>query len=184
MDRLLLITGDLATGKSTFSHLLSDRYGAAVFNKDTIKETLSDEIGFKDRAENKKLSVAAVKVMEKCFEGIIPTRADAIMEANFHEGEMDIFHKLADENGYRTLTLVLQGDIKVLHERFLHRMRFEHRNKAHLSVGADDYEVFRDYVLKSRDVRPVGESILIDATDFSYQTDKAILDKIDDFFGR
>ena len=44
MKKLLLITGDLATGKSTFSDILSKRYDTVAFTKDTIKEVLGDTI--------------------------------------------------------------------------------------------------------------------------------------------
>ena len=63
MKKLLLITGDLATGKSTFSNILSQRYKVNVFFKDSIKEVLGDTIGFTDRAENKKLSEASMRLM-------------------------------------------------------------------------------------------------------------------------
>ena len=46
MKKLLLITGDIAAGKTTFSKILSKRYSAAVFQKDSIKEVLGDTIGF------------------------------------------------------------------------------------------------------------------------------------------
>jgi hypothetical protein len=65
MRKLLLITGDLATGKSTFSNILSQRYKVNVFLKDSIKEVLGDTIGFTNRAENKKLSNASMEFM--CF---------------------------------------------------------------------------------------------------------------------
>ncbi|MDE7206241.1 MAG: deoxynucleoside kinase, partial [Lachnospiraceae bacterium] len=58
MKKLLLITGDIAAGKSTFSKILSERYGVAVFQKDTVKEILGDHIGFHNREENKALSNA------------------------------------------------------------------------------------------------------------------------------
>lgn len=63
MRKLLLITGDLATGKSTFSNILSQRYKVNVFCKDSIKEVLGDTIGFKNREENKKLFNASMKLM-------------------------------------------------------------------------------------------------------------------------
>ena len=62
MKKLLLITGDIATGKSTFANILSQRYNTNVFFKDSIKEVLGDTIGFSNREENKKNI--------KCFNGI------------------------------------------------------------------------------------------------------------------
>ena len=63
MSRLLLIMGDLATGKSTFAGILSKRYGINVFCKDSIKEVLGDTIGFTNREENLKLSKATMELM-------------------------------------------------------------------------------------------------------------------------
>ena len=42
MKKLLLITGDIAAGKTTFSKILSAIYGAAVFQKETVKQILGD----------------------------------------------------------------------------------------------------------------------------------------------
>ena len=56
VKKLLLITGDLATGKSTFANILSKRYDANIFFKDSIKEILGDTIGFSNREENTKLN--------------------------------------------------------------------------------------------------------------------------------
>lgn len=53
MKKLLLITGDIATGKSTFANILSKRYHTNMFFKDSIKEVLGDTIGFSNREENK-----------------------------------------------------------------------------------------------------------------------------------
>ena len=61
MKKLLLITGDIATGKSTFANILSKRYHTNMFFKDSIKEVLGDTIGFSNREENKKLSFASME---------------------------------------------------------------------------------------------------------------------------
>ena len=49
MKKLLIITGDLATGKSTFAGLLSKHYETSAFCKDSIKEVLGDAVGFVNR---------------------------------------------------------------------------------------------------------------------------------------
>ena len=56
MKKLLLITGDLACGKTTFAKLLSKRYDTNLYFKDSLKELLGDTIGFSNREENLKLS--------------------------------------------------------------------------------------------------------------------------------
>ena len=59
MKKLILIGGVLAGGKSTFSHLVGERFGISVVNKDRLKEILGDNIHTSNREENKKLSVIA-----------------------------------------------------------------------------------------------------------------------------
>jgi dephospho-CoA kinase len=67
MRKLLLIMGDLATGKSTFANLLSQRFKTVLFCKDPIKETMGDTFGFSNRAENLKLSYATADLMYLIF---------------------------------------------------------------------------------------------------------------------
>ena len=63
MKKLLLVMGDLATGKSTFANILSKRYDTNVFYKDSIKEVLGDNIGFSNREENLKLSRTTMELL-------------------------------------------------------------------------------------------------------------------------
>ena len=122
MRKLLLIMGDLATGKSTFAKILSMRYNTNVFFKDSIKEVLGDTIGFSNREENKKLSSATMELMFFIFSEFGKLNKNLILESNFHTAELERLHKIAFENNYEVLTLVLRGDVEILHKRYLNRM--------------------------------------------------------------
>ena len=67
MKKLLLIMGDLATGKSTFANMLSERYNTVLFCKDPIKENLGNSFGYSNRAENLKLSHATADLLYLIF---------------------------------------------------------------------------------------------------------------------
>lgn len=181
MKKLLLITGDIAAGKTTFSKILSARYGAAVFQKDTVKEILGDCIGFQNREENKALSNAAVDMMCHVFSQISQTNADLILEANFHERELRKLHQIAKERQYDVLTLVLRGDVDVLYERYMHRIHAENRHPVHLSTTLDVRENFMKIAEFIRKETILGETLTVEATDFAYQSDPVILHRIDDF---
>lgn len=181
MKKLLLITGDIAAGKSTFSQILSERYGVAVFQKDTIKEILGDIVGFHDREENKTLSNATVEIMCHIFSRIAATGSAVILEANFHEAELKKLHSIAGENQYDVLTIVLRGDTDVLYHRYLHRMNEENRHPVHLTTTLDVKEDFVRSAEWGRNEKIIGETLTIEATDFSYQTDSAVLKQIDSF---
>ena len=181
MKKLLLIMGELATGKSTFANILSKRYDTNVFFKDSIKEVLGDTIGFSNREENKKLSNATMELRFFIFSEFGKLKKNLILESNFHTIELERLHKLAFENNYEVLTLVLRGDVEILYKRYLNRMHNENRHPVHLSTTLDVFDDFKGYTEYLRTEEILGNAMYINADDFSYQTDKEILDNIDEF---
>ena len=181
MKKLLLITGDLACGKSTFGKLLSKRYDTPMFCKDTLKEALGDTIGFSNREENLKLSKAAVELMTLVFAEFAGLGKDLILEANFHTYELEKLQELAARNGYRVLTLVFRADTRVLHQRYRNRIDHENRHPVHIIAKLDSYEDFEAYIQRARSEAVPGETLWVNADDFSYQTDGALLTLLDEF---
>lgn len=184
MKKLLLIMGDLATGKSTFAGQLSRRYDTNVLYKDTIKEVLGDTIGFRDREENLKLSRATGALMAFLFGEFAKLGKNLILESNFRPAELEALHRAAEEYGYEVLTILLRGDTQILHERYLHRIHQENRHPVHLSTTFEIFEDFQEYLQRSRETAVPGDMILIDANDFAYQEDEGLLRSIDGFFGK
>lgn len=182
MKKLLLITGDLATGKSTFSRILSERHNCTVFCKDKIKELLADEIGFRDREENLRLSRATMEIMIANFNEISKSGSNLILEANFRAREIERLHNIAAEKEYAVLTLVLRADVNILYQRFMNRINYENRHPVHIS-GFDGFESFKTYVESGRKEEVFGQAIDILANNFTYQSDEKILSKIDHFMG-
>lgn len=181
MKKLLLITGDLACGKTTFGKLLSKRYDANLFYKDNIKEVLGDTIGFANREENLKLSKAAVELMTLIFSEFAVLGKDLILEANFRTHELEKLHRLAADSGYEVLTLVFRADTAILHGRFLNRIAHENRHPVHIISVLGDYEDFVAYISKAREEFVPGETLTVCADDFSYQTDETLLKAVDGF---
>lgn len=181
MKKLLLIMGDLATGKSTFANMLSQRLDTVLFCKDPIKENLANTFGYSNRAENLKLSYATAELMYLIFRGFAQINKDLILESNFRIGELEKLHQIAADNDYQVLTLVLRGDVEVLHRRYLNRMHHENRPAVHLCAEFNAIESFGAYLESLRTPTVPGNAIYIDANDFAYQTDTEILDTIDAF---
>ncbi len=180
MKKLLLITGDLATGKSRFASILSKRYGSTVMYKDKIKEVLGDTIGFTNREENLRLSQATMKLMIYGFSELAAIGHDVILEANFKHNEMSKIHTIAKEHGYEVVTLVLRANIDIIYKRFVNRIENENRHPVHIS-GFDGYESFNEYIARGRQEKCLGRALLIDANSFDYQSDGVILSEIDSF---
>lgn len=145
MNRLIIITGDLASGKSTLAFTLSNKIHITCLSKDKMKEILSDDIGFTNRAENVRLSHGAVNEMIYCFEQSAKVGADMILEANFHTMELALLSRLVNKYNYQACLIYVTGDKKLLYERFLQRVPTRHR--AHLSLGlTESFEKFEEYI--------------------------------------
>ena len=181
MKKLLLLTGDLAAGKSSFADILSKRYDTPYFYKDSIKELLGDTIGFSNREENLKLSRAAVDLMIFAFAELAKSGRDLILEANFRTPELERLQTLARENGYDVLTAVFRGDLEILYGRYMNRIRNENRHPVHVSTGLNEFSDFKEYLERARQETVPGNTVCINADDFSYQTDEELLSKIDRF---
>jgi len=181
MQKLLLIMGDLAAGKSTFARMLSERYDVNVFFKDSIKEVLGDTIGFTNREENKKLSGATMELMFFIFSEFGKLKKNLILESNFHTAELERMHEIALEHDYEVLTLVLRGNVEILHKRYLNRMYHENRHPVHLSTTIDVFEDFKSCIESLRSEQIPGRTLSIQADNFAYQTNEEILSKIDAF---
>lgn len=183
MGKLLLITGDLATGKSTFAGKLSRRWDVSVFYKDRFKETLGETIGFSNREQNLRLSVASAALMRMVFEEFCKLNKNLILESNFRQAELEQLHKMAGDWGFDVLTVVCRGEDKLLHDRFLHRLHHEDRHPVHASGGFEQFDNFSRYICQQRDIEIPGSTILVDANDFAYQQDSWLLQKLDSFMG-
>ena len=181
MKKLLIITGDMAAGKSAFAQTLAERYQAAVFQKDKIKEILGDMLGFSSREENLKLSHAAIEIMEHIFETLAKTGESLILEANYHEDEQKRLCELAERYEYQVLTLLIQGDVDVLYQRYMHRIKEENRHPVHLSTTFHIQADFNAAIMNARSELMSGETIKANASDFSYQTDGNLLSILDRF---
>lgn len=168
MSRLILITGDLASGKSTLADSLSLYFHIPCFKKDVIKEKYCDEIGYENREQNRELSVKAVNYMIEAFMKFSSLNEDVILEANFRHDEMKRIKDIAEKNNVEVKCFVLRGDINILYERFMKRM--ENRHPAHKSLGLDrDISYFEKYLNELREEEIPFISTVINATNHSEQ---------------
>lgn len=181
MKKLLLIMGDLATGKTTFANTVSGKYETVLLVKDSIKEILGDAVGFTNREENLKLSRATGELMCYMLSQFGKLGQDLMLESNFRIAELEKLHRIAKEYDYQVLTLVLRADAEILYERYLYRMHHENRHPVHLCGEFNTFEGFRDYIEGLRTDSLPGAVLWIDANDFSYQTDPRTWETIHGF---
>ena len=177
MKKLILIGGDLASGKSTYSNILKDKFNILVINKDRLKEILGDHILVNNRDENKKLSVISFDLMKYILN---QNNNVLVLESNFKSYEMEQLNTITKNLGYDVLSLVFKGDIKVLHERFNKRLN-ENRHYVHKSQDFTNIKDFEITLNELRTVNYIGKVINVDSTTFDYQNDMFLLERIRKF---
>ena len=75
----------------------------------------------------------------------------------------------------------MRGNADVLYNRYIHRMNEENRHPVHLTTTLDVKEDFIKTAEWIRNERVIGEKLVIEATDFSYQQNREILEQIDSY---
>lgn len=172
MKQVILITGDLAAGKTTFASILSKRLNIPFFYKDKIKEILADNTGYQNREENKKMSFATFDILLEISKQLINPSKSFIIESNFRQSELDQLKELFQSNNYSIVTIVLSGDVDKLYERYVYRYSFLKRHVCHYFF--ESKSEFVKYVEESRDREYYGKVVRIYADDFEYQSDDKI----------
>ena len=141
MRNLIIISGDLASGKSTLANALSIELNIPFLTKDSLKEIARDAVGYESREENRNLSIAATNSMIYFFEQISKVDGDLILEANFRNNEISAIKNITDEKSYNVLLIVLTGDINLLFMRFIDRLSTRHiaHKSMHLEKSLEDF---------------------------------------------
>jgi 2-phosphoglycerate kinase len=164
MRKIILIGGDLASGKSTYSRFLAEKFNLSLINKDILKEILGDNIKTSNREENKKLSKISFDLIKYFIE---TTQDDIIVESNFKPYEMVELEKYLNEN--EILSLHFKGDNKELHERFQKRLK-ENRHEVHKSQDFTDINDFINVLEELRSVKYIGTVIDVDVSKYLHIT--------------
>ena len=176
MRKILLIGGDLASGKSTYSQFLSQKFNVTVINKDVIKEVLGDNIYASNREENLKLSATSFQLIEYFIK---TSKDNLIIESNFKQHEIDRLSKCCNENEF--LTLCFTATNEILHQRFLTRLN-ENRHYVHKSQDFTDIKDFIKVLDNLRNVNYFGEVINVITDDFNHlYGNKQLLTKVENF---
>lgn len=150
-------------------------------SKDRFKEILFDSVGFHCREEKVALGVASMDIMYYFTESLMSTNKPVILESNFENISKPKLQQLIEKYHYAPVTVLLDGDIKTIYNRFIQRDNSPTRHRGHVvnteypesaNLGAIPPQIkFEDFqkAFEERGTRNFsigGKVITIDTTDF------------------
>lgn len=102
-----------------------------------------------------------------------------ILESNFVKESIPILKNLVKKYNYHTITIRFEGDLEVLHERFIKRENSNERHQGLTSNGIfDDFENFKKTADKANEFKINEQEIIVNTTDFSKVDFEKIINKI------
>jgi len=146
-NKIIIVGGYCATGKSTFSRKLSCLLNIPCFNKDIIKEVLGDGLSPQDNMMDKKGSNTTFLLMLHIAEQFLMTDKICILESNFKMNESELIKKLLEKYDYECLTYIFKGDLEILFKRYMERVKNGKRHWVHVTFG-ENPEEFQKYHLQ------------------------------------
>ena len=163
-NKIILVTGMPAAGKSTFSLKLAQRLNIPCFNKDMIKETMGDGFGSESGEVFKKGSKTTFLLMMHIAERFLQVGQICILESNFLHHDSEQIKILLEKYNCECLTFMFGGNLDVLSERYFNRDTERHW----VHGKAEDKETIKNYTLKTNilEVSFGGQVINVDATSF------------------
>ena len=138
-NKIILIGGYCAAGKSTFARNLSKELNIPCFHKDTLKETLGDGFGSDSGEVFQKGSHATFLLMLHIAEQFLQVGQVCILESNFTMRELDQIKILLKKYNAECFLFVFKGNLDVLYDRYVERS--SERHWVHKSAG--DREAFK-----------------------------------------
>lgn len=172
-QKIIVIEGYLASGKSTFALQLSRTLNIPYLIKDTFKIALCKNISVASRIESSIFSTVTFDGMMYVTERMLETNTPVIIEGNFVPAgvkkidEAGAIKHLVTKYNCTSLDFKFMGNTRVLHQRFLQREKTAERGEVN-KIGMDvSYDTFDQWCHNFDDFDIGGETVRVDTTNFT-----------------
>jgi predicted kinase len=165
---LIILNGPPGAGKTTLGSRLAKDLGLPFIDKDGIKETLFDTLGWRDRAWSQQLGGASFELLFYFVEVLVEAGISLIVETafipRFHTAR---FLELKQRYGFKPFQVFCTCEDDVLFERFRRRAESGERHPGHVDHLAT-YDQFKAVLREGKyGVLDIGGQVVeIDTTDF------------------
>jgi predicted kinase len=165
---------------------LSSRLGLPMIAKDSIKTLIWEKLHTDPDSKAEKQAFGAL-AYDICFclaEELMKAGKSFIFESNFTPASAAVLIPLIEKYSYQTLTVVLDADMEILHQRFLARENSAERHPGLARGGNfEDFEAFKTAAEKVRQFSVGGRQIIIDTTELVEVDYEPVIAEIEQILG-
>lgn len=176
---LIIVSGPPASGKTTIARRIGEAFQLPVVNKDEIKESLFDALGWKDREWSRKLGMATYQLLYYFVETQLAAGASAVVESNFRREEStEAFRRLMAKHEFHPIQVMCWAAGETLIRRFRNRGVSVERHPGHVDGSTID-EVEAELSLGRYEPMDIeGEVIEVETTNFESIDFGALLGRV------
>lgn len=129
---LVIVTGPPASGKSSIARRIAGRFGLPNVNKDGIKETLFDSLGWRNRRQSARVNQATRSLLFHFADVLLAAGRPFVLESNFRpRRDEPAFRRLAERYPFRPLQVHCDAPAEYLVRRFYGRWQAGRRHPGH-----------------------------------------------------
>lgn len=166
---LVIVSGPPASGKSTIAKGLARELNLPLFQQDTFKELLADELHVAGLAWSTTLGSASLEILFLIAENQVSAGSSVVIEGNFSGARSEErFSRIVQHTGARTIQVNVHADGAVVVRRYEDRGARGDRHPIHVDRPRSQRETFRSGLIRGElptlDIG--GEVIDVDTTEF------------------
>ena len=152
---LVVISGAPGAGKSTLAKQLAERLELPLLDRDDIKDTMFDAMGWSDREWSQRVGRASWELLFLFAEKLLSAGESVIVDSNFERGRHPQLSAIAQRIPYRLVEVHCSAPDTVLARRFRTRWTSGQRHPGHASDWTE-----REYLdhIADRSFAPLDES--------------------------
>ena len=165
---LVIVSGPPGAGKTTIAKRMGAELELPVFDRDDLKDTMFEALGWSGRAWSKRVGGAAWDLLFLIGERLLDRRVSVILETNFErDSSLDRLRAMCERTSSEVVEIHCCASPAVLARRFRERWESGGRHPGHTAEFTDQ-ETFVA-ALSQRDFdRPIGVSEHVIEVDTTY----------------
>ncbi len=135
---LVIVSGPPGAGKTTIAKQLGGALRLPVLDRDDLKDSLFDSLGWSDREWSKRVGLASWRLLFLFVDLAVTQGVSMVLDSNFERGRHPELAGLKERTACTIIEVHCNGDVNVLARRFRERWESGGRHPGHTDVYTNE----------------------------------------------